>query len=132
MADEVSAPRCPAHPDADAVGTCARCGRFTCAQCGRVSFGAHLCDGCLARPEARLAVSARAKQALLCAVLGLLGVVVLLPVGAWLARSELREVALGRSPEAGRDVAKGALTLAAVATVAWLVTFGVLALRSID
>lgn len=132
MVDEVMAPRCAAHPDVEALGTCGRCGRFTCARCGRDGFGQHLCDGCLARPQARLAASPRAKQALLCAVLGLHGVVVLLPVAAWLARAELREVAAGRSNPGGRAWAQGALMLSALAAVAWLLVGGVAWRRWLD
>lgn len=33
MADAVTVAQCPTHPEAEAVGTCARCGRFACQAC---------------------------------------------------------------------------------------------------
>jgi hypothetical protein len=43
------APKCRAHPDAPAVGTCGRCGSFGCGACLTPRGGASLCADCAAR-----------------------------------------------------------------------------------
>ena len=42
---------CPAHPGVEAVGTCARCGRFYCAAEARAFEGQLYCGACAERPE---------------------------------------------------------------------------------
>jgi hypothetical protein len=44
-------PRCAAHPDEPAGGTCARCGTFFCGQCVQWISGQAWCAPCAARPE---------------------------------------------------------------------------------
>lgn len=82
---------------------------------------------CLARPEARLTPSPRAKRALVLGLVGLHGVVVLLPVAAWLARAELRAIEAGDAPPAGRPWAQGALAASLAGALVWLVVAAVLA-----
>ena len=43
--------RCATHPEADATGTCARCGTFFCGDCVQQVFGKAWCATCAARPE---------------------------------------------------------------------------------
>lgn len=108
---------CAAH-GTPAAAVCARCGRFACGAC----LGAEgLCTECLARPEVRLRPSPEARRALLMALLGFHGVVVLLPVAAWLARAELEAIARGTAPPPGKPWAQGALVLALVGMVGWFV-----------
>jgi len=121
MPPEAPGPRCASHPAADAVHTCQRCGRFACAACARTESGVVLCLACLARPEARLTPSPRAKRALAMGLVGLHGVVVLLPIAAWLARAELRAIEAGDAPPAGKPWAQGALAASIAGALLWLV-----------
>lgn len=101
-----------------AAAACTRCGRFACEAC----LGAEgLCTQCLARPEVRLRPSPEARRALWMALLGFHGVVVLLPVAAWLARAELEAIARGTAPLAGKPWAQGALALALGGVIAWFI-----------
>jgi hypothetical protein len=45
-------PRCAAHPDRPAAGTCQRCGAFACGEDLREVAGKVLCGSCAARPDA--------------------------------------------------------------------------------
>lgn len=119
MSDEKLS-RCVEH-QVEATGLCARCGRFGCGVCLSTVSGEPWCRECLARPEARLTPSPESKQALLVALLGLHGVVVLLPVAVWVARRELDRITARASPEAGRPWANGALAIALFGLVAWSV-----------
>ncbi len=117
------APRCARHPDALAVGTCARCGTFGCGDCLQPFEGQPTCDGCALRLTERSAPSARAKLALW---LGIAGInFTLLPgiVALFLARRELAAIARGEAPVAGKPYAQAArmlgwLCAAALAAIA--------------
>ncbi|MFZ5439747.1 MAG: hypothetical protein ACOZQL_07045 [Myxococcota bacterium] len=111
-----AAARCFFH-DVSATGVCARCGRFGCAACLSAPEG--WCADCLGRDEVRLTPSRRAKQALLLALLGLHGVLVVLPVAWWLAARELESITAGTAPSAGRPWAQGARWLVLAALVGW-------------
>ena len=117
MSAEPAVSLCAVHATA-ATGVCARCGRFGCAACLSASREPW-CTECLARPEARLTPSPEAKQALLLALLGFHGLVVLLPFAAWRARRELEAIAHGTAPVAGRPWAQGALVLSVTGLVGW-------------
>jgi hypothetical protein len=117
---------CSAHQVA-ATGVCARCGRFGCAACLSTVSGEPWCSACLARPEARLTPSPEAKRALLAALLGFHGIVVLLPVAAWLALRELERIKRRDAPEAGKPWAHGALAISVLGLAGWallLLNFG--------
>lgn len=83
--------------------------------------------GCLGRPEVRLAPSQRAKRSFWLALLGLHGVVVLLPVALWIARAELQAIEGGDAPTAGKPWAQGALAVCGIGVVLWLIIAMVLA-----
>ena len=87
--------RCAAHPDALAVATCRRCGRFVCEECLEVFEEHPYCGDCHARP----AVTGRAGWpgvALVVAVLGLvLGPLLSVPVIV-LSSVHLRRIREGR------------------------------------
>ena len=128
MVPEEHSARCAQHTDVEAKDTCSRCGRFVCASCSREEVEGCLCAECLARPEVRLGASPRAKRAVWLALVGLHGLVILLPVALWVARAELAAINAGEAPVAGRPWAQGATILAAVAAVAWL-TIGMIVMR---
>jgi len=110
---------CPVH-GVPATGVCARCGRFGCAAClatGELRW----CSECLARPEARLESSPRAKRALVFALLGFHGLVPLLPAALWLARRERTAIELHQAPPAGRPLVQGARAISLVGLAVWLV-----------
>ena len=106
-----------------ATAVCTRCGRFGCGACLSSVNAEPWCGECLARPEARLTPSPEAKRALLVALLGLHGLVVLLPVAAWLARRELDRITARAAPEAGRPWVHSALAISLFGLVAWSVLF---------
>jgi hypothetical protein len=117
MTAEVPVSLCPRH-DVPATGVCDRCGRFGCGRCIPAA-DVEWCTECLARPEARLTPSPTAQRALWMALVGFHGVVVLLPIAAWLARMELIAISAGTSPVAGRPWAQGALGLSLAGAVLW-------------
>jgi hypothetical protein len=49
-----SRPRCAAHPEEAASGTCTRCGTFFCAACARLISGKAYCATCAERPDFQL------------------------------------------------------------------------------
>jgi hypothetical protein len=53
------------------------------------------------------------------ALVGFHGVVVLLPIAAWVARTELVAISDGAAPVAGRPWAQGALGLSLAGAVLW-------------
>lgn len=53
--------RCATHPEAEASGTCARCGTFYCGRCVREVFGKTWCVACAARPEVHYLENYRAR-----------------------------------------------------------------------
>lgn len=107
---------CAVHAGAASIGTCARCGAFACAACFDASTG--WCAACRARSDLRLEVPGRARAALWLAVAGTCGVLPLLPIAVVLGVVESRT----RNPVT-RPFAQGAMTLAAVATIAWAAAF---------
>ena len=107
--------RCAVH-DVAATGVCGRCGRFGCGTCLSTDGW---CAECLSRPLARLTPSPEARRALWLALLGLHGVVVLLPIAAWSARRELNAITAGRAPMAGKPWAQGALAVSMLGVVLW-------------
>lgn len=106
--DGGEAPRasCRSHPDAEAVATCERCGSFLCAGCRVVEGTRSLCERC------RIALLVEGRPSALAMAAGILGAVGLclgfVPgvVALVLAHVELKRIARGRSPGAGRHWAE--------------------------
>ena len=102
----------------EAIATCERCGAFTCGAC--LVPGQPFCAPCGARPEWRLRASPRAVRALLWSVLGLHGLVPLLPLALRHAWLELAAIAQGRAPLGGQPYARAAQWIAGAGCVLWL------------
>jgi len=119
--------RCAVH-DAPSTGVCARCGRFGCAEClatGETPW----CRECLDRSEERLRISARAKQALVLALLGFHGLLPALPVALRLARRELADIDAQQAPPAGRPMVVVARAVATAGVWGWGAAFTWLLMR---
>jgi len=54
-------PRCAAHPERPAAGTCERCGAFACAEDYAAVAGRWLCASCAARPDSNYLEALRLK-----------------------------------------------------------------------
>jgi hypothetical protein len=114
-----AAARCPRHPDAYAVETCARCGRFVCGDCLELKPSGAYCEDCaqvVAREQkgSRLAVAAL--------VLGLVGMacVPLGVIGFVLGGIDLARILAGKSPPGGRKLDLWALALGAMDVIVFL------------
>lgn len=128
VSEQAISAQCGNHPESVAMGACERCGRFACVACGRSENQRFLCVECFARPDVRLVPSQRAKRSLWLALIGLHGVVFMLPVAIWSARMELIAIERGDSSVAGKPWARGAIAICGVAAVGWLIV-GILATR---
>jgi hypothetical protein len=100
---------CAAHPDADAVLVCDRCGSFACTACVGPEGPKRLCKPChkawVAAPASR-----RARVSLFLATAGFVGFVPGV-VGLVLAKRELAAIARLDAPLAGEDTARMAKSL---------------------
>lgn len=132
---EAETPRCALHPTREALETCARCGNFLCAACLSADAGRMVCTNCVGRSAGggatRRAVTASLLSAgalLLSVGTALAGVPLgcltfpLSMLGMGMGVVELRAIAAGHSPEAGRRFAKLGLWLGLLAIAAGIAT----------
>lgn len=132
MIETASGARCPAHPDASAVGACRRCGTFVCDTCRTFYDYQPLCPSCYARCSHSLPSSPRARWSLILAVIALF--VVVIPLGfpaVVMAQGELAAIAQGQAPAGGAGYARAAALLGWIANVLFLLLLGAMGLIAV-